>query len=565
MTMLETLLALMLSVLMVVPVVGWGAVAMRQQRDVVERNLSGASLGVLRTLFTRDVVNADRAWVAGAHLDDCRIRTDGARTLLVLVTGDRHTVYATVPDPAQDAEQLVRAQCPKAGTTALAEHELLSDVIGAGTAASCESSDDLAALGAAGAGARAAVVAERAAAAGRAVDCARITLRVTTGQLDQIALTATRRTGGEASNAPTAVITADPTDGKRPLTVRFDGSASSDPLGEELTFRWDFGDGSTAAGAGATHQYTGRGSFVATLTVTTASGRSASTSVTVTVDDNEPVAVIASPASGTKVTRGKKVSFSSAGSGDPVDAPYGGKLVAYAWDFGDGTSSAEANPQKAYTTLSPPAGYTVRLTVTDDAGRTATAQVVVVVENRAPTVSLTASPSSGPTPLSVTFSAAVVDEPDMASPPALTWSWDFGNGTTSSSASPGAVVYSAAGTYTARGTITAAAGALASATQVVTVSGTGPAAPVNLRKTNGGVEQGARYVEMAWDRRDGATRYEVQLTCVSCSEVATGQESGTTLRIRGLSNGAKEYDAQVRAMNSAGVWGPWSTPVRIKS
>ena len=114
-------------------------------------------------------------------------------------------------------------------------------------------------------------------------------------------------------------------------------------------------------------------------------------------------------------------------------------------------------------------------------------------------------------------------------------------------------------------TVTDDAGALASATQVVTVSGTGPAAPVNLRKTNGGVEQGARYVEMAWDRRDGATRYEVQLTCVSCSEVATGQESGTTLRIRGLSNGAKEYDAQVRAMNSAGVWGPWSTPVRIKS
>ena len=162
MTMLETLLALMLSVLMVVPVVGWGAVAMRQQRDVVERNLSGASLGVLRTLFTRDVVNADRAWVAGAHLDDCRIRTDGARTLLVLVTGDRHTVYATVPDPAQDAVQLVRAQCPKAGTTALAEHELLSDVVGAGTSASCETADDLAALGVADATARAAVVAERA-------------------------------------------------------------------------------------------------------------------------------------------------------------------------------------------------------------------------------------------------------------------------------------------------------------------------------------------------------------------------------------------------------------------
>ncbi|UDY34034.1 PKD domain-containing protein [Dermatobacter hominis] len=577
MTMLETLLALMLSVLMVVPVVGWSAVALRQQRDVVERNLSGASLGVLRTMFTRDVVNADRAWVVGAHLEDCRIDTEGARTLLVLVTGDRHTVYATVPDPAQDAAQLVRAQCPKAGTTALAQNELLADVVDAGTDATCETAEDLAALGSADPSARAKVAEERAAAAEEAskgatggsaaatAGCTRVTLRLTTGQLDQVALTASRRAGGSLSAAPTAVATADPASGGRPLTVRFDGSASRDPLGESLSYHWDLGDGTTATGATATHQYVRTGPVVATLTVTTASGRTASTTVPISVGDNAPVAVIASPATGTKVARGKQVSFSSAGSGDPVDAPFGGRLVAYSWDFGDGTTSTEANPTKAYTTLSPATGYVVTLTVTDDAGQTATARVGVVVENRAPTVSLTASPSSGPTPLSVTFTAAVVDEPDMAGQPALRWAWDLGNGTTSTSASPGAVVYSNAGTYTAKVTVTDDAGATASATQVVTVSGAGPAAPVNLRKTNGGVEQGARYVEMAWDRRDGATRYEVQLTCVSCSEVATGQESGTTLRIRGLSNGAKDYDAQVRAMSSAGVWGPWSTPVRIKS
>ncbi len=49
--------------------------------------------------------------------------------------------------------------------------------------------------------------------------------------------------------------------------VSFDGSASTDPDGNTLTYRWNFGDGETAEGAKATHTYTKNGTYKITLDV----------------------------------------------------------------------------------------------------------------------------------------------------------------------------------------------------------------------------------------------------------------------------------------------------------
>ena len=72
------------------------------------------------------------------------------------------------------------------------------------------------------------------------------------------------------------------------------------------------------------------------------------------------------------VTRGKVplvVNFSAADSHDPD-----GSIARYAWDFGDGTVATDANPSHTYTV---PGTYIAVLTVTDNQGLTAAAQVEI--------------------------------------------------------------------------------------------------------------------------------------------------------------------------------------------
>ncbi|MGW7224798.1 PQQ-dependent sugar dehydrogenase [Streptomyces cyaneofuscatus] len=80
------------------------------------------------------------------------------------------------------------------------------------------------------------------------------------------------------------------------------------------------------------------------------------------------------------------VSFSSAGSNDPE----GGNLT-YAWDFGDGATSTDPNPDHTYTTAGT---FNPTLTVTDPEGLTGTASLVVTAGNTTPTVTLT-TPADG--------------------------------------------------------------------------------------------------------------------------------------------------------------------------
>ena len=50
-------------------------------------------------------------------------------------------------------------------------------------------------------------------------------------------------------------------------TVSFDGSASSDPDGDALTYAWNFGDGTSGSGVKPTHAYTANGDYNVSLVV----------------------------------------------------------------------------------------------------------------------------------------------------------------------------------------------------------------------------------------------------------------------------------------------------------
>ena len=98
-------------------------------------------------------------------------------------------------------------------------------------------------------------------------------MQLTSSDLEQVALTAVVRSG-DSSGIPAAEPPVGRRDGiarrtaPRRLKVRFDGSGSSDPTGDALTYAWDFGDGATSTEAAPTHEYTAVGTFTATLTVT---------------------------------------------------------------------------------------------------------------------------------------------------------------------------------------------------------------------------------------------------------------------------------------------------------
>ncbi|RKR92094.1 glucose/arabinose dehydrogenase [Micromonospora pisi] len=84
------------------------------------------------------------------------------------------------------------------------------------------------------------------------------------------------------------------------------------------------------------------------------------------------------------------VQFSSAGSYDPDP----GDVITYAWDLdGNGsTDSTAPNPSRVYTSNG---NITARLTVTDNTGKSAFANVPVTVGNTAPTVAITGPPNGG--------------------------------------------------------------------------------------------------------------------------------------------------------------------------
>ncbi|MFJ5259759.1 carbohydrate-binding protein [Streptomyces sp. NPDC088387] len=74
------------------------------------------------------------------------------------------------------------------------------------------------------------------------------------------------------------------------------------------------------------------------------------------------------------------VQFSSAGSSDPE-----GGALTYSWNFGDGSTSTQANPSHTYTTAGT---FRPTLTVRDPQGLTGTASLVITAGNTAPTVTL---------------------------------------------------------------------------------------------------------------------------------------------------------------------------------
>jgi hypothetical protein len=123
-------------------------------------------------------------------------------------------------------------------------------------------------------------------------------------------------------------VSARPTSGVAPLEVSFDGSGSSDPDGDPLSYTWDFGDGSAATkGVTASHTYTTNGLFDVRLVVDDQKGGTNSATLTIQVG-NPPVGKVTAPKEGTTFNTGDTIEYAGTGT-DPED----GALPANAFSW----------------------------------------------------------------------------------------------------------------------------------------------------------------------------------------------------------------------------------------
>ncbi|WP_316302104.1 PKD domain-containing protein [Clavibacter michiganensis] len=164
---------------------------------------------------------------------------------------------------------------------------------------------------------------------------------------------------------PTAVIASTTAD----LVANLDGRASSDPDGTIASWAWEFGDGTTGAGASIAHPYAKAGTYTVALTVTDDKGATGRTTASVTV--TAPPVNQAPVAAFTSTVANLVASLDASTSSDPD-----GTVASYAWAFGDGTTGTGRTTTHAYAAAGT---FAVSLTVTDDKGlaTTTTSQVTV--------------------------------------------------------------------------------------------------------------------------------------------------------------------------------------------
>ncbi len=115
-------------------------------------------------------------------------------------------------------------------------------------------------------------------------------------------------------------------------------------------------------------------------------------------------------------------------NGSASTAPSGKSITSYAWIFGDGSSGTGASTSHIYTVAG---NYTATLTVTDSSGATGSSNVAVQIIT-AP-VSRPGGPYTGKVGTAVSFNGSA-----STAPPGqlLGFSWNFGDGSTGSGATP---------------------------------------------------------------------------------------------------------------------------------
>lgn len=217
---------------------------------------------------------------------------------------------------------------------------------------------------------------------------------------------------------PTADFSAFPTSGCAPLTVYYNDLSLDDPT----EWNWSFPGGvpSTSQEQNPVITYSTLGFYQAKLVVSSIYGSDSLTITNLIAVDDGPDAQFFFIQDGLTVYY-----LNESERGD-----------SYFWDFGDGYTSTETNPEHTYAK---DGTYVVKLEATNACGVSESIQVIVLVT--APVAGFTADTLWGCAPLQVHFT-------DQSSPNTTNWKWSLPGATPDSSTVKNPVVtYADSGTY----------------------------------------------------------------------------------------------------------------------
>ena len=305
---------------------------------------------------------------------------------------------------------------------------------------------------------------------------------------------------------------APPTTCRAPFNVNFTNLSDGPGV---ITYNWDFGNGTTSTAANPTATYAAPGTYTVILNAVSDLGCTGSQTKTITI--NPTTTDFTVPAN---ICLNQPVSFQNTSSPAPVTStwefgdgtgtsqinpvktyltpgPYTVKLInryagcidsqfhnvnvadkpvvaftvndnnncqapftvqftdqtsgatSWLWNFGDGSTSTQQNPSHTYNALG---DYDVSLTVTTGTGCSNTLVKPAYIQVRPTTIQLNV-PAGGCAPFSYLPNPTITTVDPIA-----TWLWNFGDGTTSTSPTPGAHVYNTPGAYTVSLTLTTQSG-----------------------------------------------------------------------------------------------------------